>query len=52
LSRFCSTTLPAHICLRTPNHSRSGVLMLLLDNKPTIVSVLEVEGKASIELIA
>ena len=43
---------PQVIRLRTPNQSRSGVLKLLLDNKPTIESALEVEGKASIELIA
>lgn len=43
---------PQVIRLRTPYQSRSGVLKLLLDNKQTIASALELEVKASIELIA
>lgn len=43
---------PQVIRLRTPNQSRAGVLKLLLDNRSIIESALDLEGKASIELIA
>ena len=43
---------PQVIRLRTPNKSRAAVLKLLLDNKASIVSALETDAKASIELIA
>ena len=43
---------PQVIRLRTPNQSRAAVLKLLLDNKASIVSALETDAKASIELIA
>lgn len=42
---------PAVIRLRTPNQTRAAVLKLLLDNTAVIKSALEVEGRASIELI-
>lgn len=43
---------PQVIRLRTPNQTRAAVLKLLLDNKASILSALEQDAKASIELIA
>ncbi len=43
---------PQVIRLRTPNQTRAAVLKLLLDNKAAIVSALELDARASIELIA
>ena len=43
---------PQMIRLRTPNQTRAAVLKLLLDNKAAIASALELDARASIELIA
>ncbi len=43
---------PQVIRLRTPNQTRAAVLKLLLDNKAAIASALELDARASIELIA
>jgi predicted nuclease of predicted toxin-antitoxin system len=43
---------PQVIRLRTLNQTRAAVLKLLLDNKASIVSALETDARASIELIA
>lgn len=43
---------PQVIRLRTPNQTRAAVLKLLLDNKAAIISALELDTRASIELIA
>lgn len=43
---------PQVIRLRTPNQTRAAVLKLLLDNKAAIISALELDARASIELIA
>lgn len=43
---------PQVVRLRTPNQTRAAVLKLLLDNKASIVSALETDARASIELIA
>ncbi len=43
---------PQVIRLRTPNQTRAAVLKLLLDNKASIISALEQDARASIELIA
>ena len=43
---------PQIIRLRTPNSTRAAVLKLLLENHEAIISALEVDGRASIELIA
>jgi len=42
---------PQVIRLRTPNTTRAAVLKLLLDNRDLIISALEVDGRASVELI-
>jgi predicted nuclease of predicted toxin-antitoxin system len=42
---------PQIIRLRTPNSTRAAVLKLLLENHEAITSALEVDGRASIELI-
>jgi predicted nuclease of predicted toxin-antitoxin system len=43
---------PQVIRLRTPNQPRAAVLKLLLDNKDVILTALETQALASIELIA
>ena len=43
---------PQVIRLRTPNQTRAAILKLLLDNKAAIASALELDARASIELIA
>jgi len=43
---------PQVIRLRTPNTTRAAILRLLLDNRDLIVTALEVDGRASVELIA
>jgi len=43
---------PQVIRLRTPNQTRAAVLKLLLDNKDVILTALEAQALASIELIA
>ena len=42
---------PQVIRLRTPNSNRAAILKLLLENQGLIISALEVEGRASVELI-
>ena len=44
---------PPHVIrLRTPNSDRATVLKLLLDNRDLIITSLEIDGRASVELIA
>ena len=43
---------PQVIRLRTPNQTRAAVLKLLLDHKAAILSALEEEHMASVELLA
>jgi predicted nuclease of predicted toxin-antitoxin system len=43
---------PQIIRLRTPNSTRAAVLKLLLENHEVIISALQEDGSASIELIA
>jgi predicted nuclease of predicted toxin-antitoxin system len=43
---------PQIIRLRTPNSTRAAVLKLLLETHEVIISALQEDGSASIELIA
>jgi predicted nuclease of predicted toxin-antitoxin system len=43
---------PQVIRMRTPNQTRAAVLKLLLDNKDVILTALETQALASIDLIA
>ena len=45
-------TPPQIVRLRTPNSTRAAVLKMLLENHEAIISALEVDRRACIELIA